>query len=143
MTADEDPDLEELLEVIPPEHCRDLLAAVQFGRLATVDEGRPRMLVLNHVVDGGDVYFRTRRDARLAQLTEGDAVLHAVYEVDSAFPIGQAGWSVMATGHLKRLDDEAHAARLRPQLAAWARGERDLVLRLEVHQLTGRRVGRL
>jgi uncharacterized protein len=143
MTADHGHDIDELLEPIPPEHCRDLLGAVQFGRLATVDQGRPRMLVLNHVVEGGDLYFRTRPDARLAELTEGNVVVHAVYEVDSAFPAGQSGWSVMATGHLKREYDETHAARLRSQLTAWARGDRDLVLHLEVHELTGRRVGPL
>ncbi|HVN10500.1 MAG TPA: pyridoxamine 5'-phosphate oxidase family protein [Kineosporiaceae bacterium] len=143
MTADEGPDLEELMESIPPEHCRDLLAAVRFGRLATVDDGRPRMVVLNHIVDGGDLYFRTRHDARLAELTRGDAVLPVVYEVDSAFPVAESGWSVMATGHLRRMDDEAHAERLRSQLSAWARGDRDLILHLEVHELSGRRVGRL
>ncbi len=140
MTPETRPDL---MTELTPDQCRNLLGAVQFGRLATVDSGRPVLLVLNHVVVGGDVYVRTRDDARLARLTEGGIVRHAVFEVDSAFPVGESGWSVMAAGHLKREHDEGRAARVRSQLTAWAHGERDLVLRLEVHELTGRQVGPL
>ena len=141
--SDRESDAEELLEAISPERCRDLLGAVQFGRLATVEAGRPVMLVLNHVVDGDDVWFRTSEDSRLARLTRDGVVLHAIFEVDSAFPVGQSGWSVMATGHLKREQDETRAAQVRSKITAWAEGERDAVLHLEVHELTGRRVGPL
>jgi uncharacterized protein len=133
----------ELVTELTPDQCRNLLGAVRFGRLATVDSGRPVLLVLNHVVDGGNVYVRTREDARLARLTDGGVVRHAVFEVDSAFPVGESGWSVMATGHLAREQDEGRAERVRSQLTAWAHGERDVVLRLEVHELTGRQVGPL
>jgi nitroimidazol reductase NimA-like FMN-containing flavoprotein (pyridoxamine 5'-phosphate oxidase superfamily) len=133
----------ELMTELTADQCRNLLGAVQFGRLATVDRGRPLMLVLNHAVIDGNVYVRTREDARLALLTGGGVVLHAVFEVDSSFPVGQSGWSVMATGHLAREQDEARAGQVRSKLTAWAHGERDAVLRLEVHELTGRQVGPL
>ena len=116
---------------------------MQFGRLATVDRGRPLMLVLNHAVIDGNVYVRTREDARLALLTGGGVVLHAVFEVDSSFPVGQSGWSVMATGHLAREQDEARADQARSHLTAWAHAGGDAVLRLEAHWLTGRQVGPL
>jgi uncharacterized protein len=133
----------ETLTDISAERCLPLLEAVPFGRLATVDMGLPRLVVLNHLVEQGDVYFRTRPDARLARLTEGGRVLHAIYEVDSAFPMGESGWSVMATGLLRREYGETRSTRLRSKLTAWAQGERDVVLHLEVQELTGRRVGRI
>src|SRR4051812_48068473 len=131
----------ELLTTIDPERCLHLLEAVPFGRLATVDMGRPLVVVLNHIVEHRGIYVRTRPDARLARLTEGGRVLHAVYEVDSAFPMGESGWSVMATGLLKREYGETRAAGLRSKLTAWAQGERDVVLHLEIEKLTGRQVG--
>src|SRR3954470_21144562 len=76
---------EQLLE-IEPARCRQLLEAVPYGRLATVDGGEPLLAVVNHVVDAGDIYVRTRRDSRLARLTAGGRSARAVYEVDSAFP---------------------------------------------------------
>jgi nitroimidazol reductase NimA-like FMN-containing flavoprotein (pyridoxamine 5'-phosphate oxidase superfamily) len=132
----------ELLRTIEPWRCLQLVEAVPFGRLATVEVGRPILVVVNHIVDEGDIFIRTRREARLARLTESGRVVHAVYEVDSGFPAGQSGWSVMATGVLQREHRESRAARLRSRLTAWAQGERDVVLHLEVQELTGRAVGR-
>jgi nitroimidazol reductase NimA-like FMN-containing flavoprotein (pyridoxamine 5'-phosphate oxidase superfamily) len=139
-TADTPYETGELLRPIEPSRCLQLLAAVQYGRLATVDVGRPLLVVVNHIVDDGDIYIRTRPEARLARLTENGRVASAVYEVDSAFPAGQSGWSVMATGILNREYGEARSARLRSRLTAWAR-ERDVVLHFEVQELTGRAVG--
>ena len=131
----------ETLSVLPAEQCRTLLGAVDVGRLAVVVEGRPRMLVLNHLVADGRVYVRTREDALLARLTQDGVVVHAVFEVDSSFAVGRSGWSVMATGLLAREQDERVAERVRAHLTAWANGKRDAVLRLDVTELTGRQVG--
>jgi nitroimidazol reductase NimA-like FMN-containing flavoprotein (pyridoxamine 5'-phosphate oxidase superfamily) len=132
----------ELMRTIEPWRCLQLLEAVPYGRLATVDQGRPLLVVVNHLVDDGNIYIRTRPDARLARLTENGHVTPALYEVDSAFPAGQSGWSVMASGILQREDSATRSAELRPRLTAWAQGERDVVLRLAVEELTGRAVGR-
>jgi nitroimidazol reductase NimA-like FMN-containing flavoprotein (pyridoxamine 5'-phosphate oxidase superfamily) len=141
-TGDDRYETAELMRTLEPSHCLQLLEAVPYGRLATVDQGRPLLVVLNHLVDDGDIYIRTRPDARLARLTENGRVAPALYEVDSAFPAGQSGWSVMATGTLQREDSATRTAELRSRLIAWAQGERDVVLRLAVEELTGRAVGR-
>jgi nitroimidazol reductase NimA-like FMN-containing flavoprotein (pyridoxamine 5'-phosphate oxidase superfamily) len=129
------------LREIDAERCRHLLGAVAYGRLATVDAGEPVLAVVNHVVDAGDIYLRTRRDSRLARLTEGGRSARAVFEVDSAFPSGGVGWSVMARGRLTREHGASRAAALRERLVAWAQGDRDVVLHLEIAELTGRSVG--
>ena len=141
-TADTPYETPDLLRSIEPTRCLQLLEAVQYGRLATVEDGRPLLVVVNHIVDDGDIYIRTRPEAKLAQLTENGRVVPAVYEVDSAFPAGQSGWSVMATGVLQREHGGTPSAPLRSRLTAWAQGERDVVLHLDVQQLTGRAVGR-
>jgi hypothetical protein len=131
----------ERLRRIDREDCLPLLQSVRYGRLATVDGERPLLVVLNHLVERGDIYFRTRTDARLARLTEGGRVPPAVFEVDGARPDDESGWSVMATGLLHREYGETRPAQLRSRLEPWADGVRDLILCLEVQELTGRRVG--
>lgn len=133
----------EQLETLYAQACTRLLEATEFGRLAVVDGGKPRMVVLNHVVDGPHVLFRTREDAYLARRTEDGHVIDAVYEVDSALPVGRSGWSVIATGHLSREFDPDSRDRAFDKLTPWAEGDRDVVLRLTVTELSGRRVGRI
>jgi nitroimidazol reductase NimA-like FMN-containing flavoprotein (pyridoxamine 5'-phosphate oxidase superfamily) len=140
-TSDALPDNLELLREIEPSRCLQFLQAVSYGRLATVDAGEPVLVLVNHLVDGGDIYVRTRPDSQLARLTDGGRVAHAIFEVDSAFPAGQSGWSVMARGLLTREHGEKRSTAVRSRLVAWAQGERDVVLHLDVHKLTGRAVG--
>jgi hypothetical protein len=143
MSLEDDPASGAPLEDLDAEACLRLLAATVFGRLAVVDGGRPVIIVLNHLVDGRDVIFRTTQDALLSRLTEDDRAVHAAFEVDSAFPVGRSGSSVIATGLLVREKDAKRLAAARSRITAWADGERDTVLRLKVDQLTGRHVGPL
>src|SRR6478735_4973539 len=80
MTSDDLYETPELMRTIEPSHCLQLLEAVPYGRLATVDQGRPLLVVVNHLLDDGDIYIRTRPDARLARLTENGRVAPALYE---------------------------------------------------------------
>jgi uncharacterized protein len=134
---------EELLENIDAAGCRRLLAAMDVGRLAVIDAGRPRIVVLNYLFDDPHLLFRTRDDALIVGLTEGGVALHVEFEVDSAFSAARSGWSVIATGTLVREQDAARSATARARISAWAKGERDTVLRLDVEEFTGRRVGPL
>lgn len=147
MTAGSSPDQgeapEEYLATIDDAGCVRLLAAVDVGRLAVVVDGRPRIVVLNYLLDGRHLVFRTRQDALLARLTEGGAQVHVEFEVDSSFAPARSGWSVIATGLLVRERDAPREAVARERIRAWAQGERDTILRLDVEELTGRRVGTL
>jgi len=131
--------------LVPLDHeaCERLLSATQFGRLAVIESGKPVIVVLNHALNGTDVIFRTEKDSRLATLTEGGRVIDAAYEVDSAFPAGRSGWSVIATGKLARETDPKRQETARERIRAWADGDRDAVFRLEVAALTGVHVGPL
>ncbi len=134
---------EEQIESLDAASCARLLASTQFGRLAVVADGKPKIIVLNHAVVGQDVLFRTSPDAFLVGATEGEATVDAVYEVDSAFPVGRSGWSVIAAGQVVRERDEKRIVAALSRVGPWANGDRDIVLCLTVDQLTGRRVGPL
>jgi nitroimidazol reductase NimA-like FMN-containing flavoprotein (pyridoxamine 5'-phosphate oxidase superfamily) len=143
MSLEEDAASGAPLEDLDAEACRRLLAATVFGCLAVVDDGKPVIIVLNHLLDGHDIIFRTTQDALLSRLTGDDRTVHAAFEVDTAFPVGRSGSSVIATGLLAREKDSKRLAAARARISAWADGERDTVLRLTVEHLTGRHVGPL
>jgi uncharacterized protein len=120
------------------EHCRYLLASVRVARVAFVDEGLPRIVVMNHRADGDDVLLRTGVDARLAELTDGGGAVPVALEVDSVSSAGRSGWSVIASGQLAR-DDDAPASHLP---LPWRSGATDVVLRMHVEQITGLQVSK-
>ena len=68
MSLEDDPASGAPLEDLDAEACLRLLAATVFGRLAVVDGGRPVIIVLNHLVDGRDVIFRTTQDLSLIHI---------------------------------------------------------------------------
>ncbi|MGN6610166.1 MAG: pyridoxamine 5'-phosphate oxidase family protein [Angustibacter sp.] len=120
------------------EHCRYLLASVRVARVAFVDDGRPRIVVMNHRADGDDVLLRTDAAARLAALTEGGAQVPVELEVDSVSSAGRSGWSVIASGSLVRDDDAPESHLPLP----WRSGATDVVLRLKVEQIRGLQVAK-
>lgn len=134
--------VETMLEEIEPAECATLLGATRYGRIAVVDNGRPAIIVLNHMVVGGNLLLRVGKDNRLARLTSG-AEIRAEYEVDSAFPVGRSGWSVIVEGILCREPDPDLIVAAREQITAWAGGRRGTVLRLRIEGMSGRRAGRL
>jgi uncharacterized protein len=131
----------ELLEPIDEAGCYRLLGAGRVGRLAVVLDGRPHLVVLNYLLAGHTLLFRTRDDAVLARLTGDGLALQAEFEVDSAFAPAAAGWSVIASGLVVLERDPGRVAAARSGLHPWAEGERDTVLRLDVARVSGRRVG--
>lgn len=133
-------DLGERLANLDAAGCARLLSAMEVGRLAVVVDGHPRIVVLNYVMDGDDIQFRTHENTRIAALT-ADGAVRAEFEVDGGIRLAAAGWSVIAGGMLGREADPTRAEAARQHLTPWARGERDVVLRLHVDALTGREVG--
>ncbi|MGN6301256.1 MAG: pyridoxamine 5'-phosphate oxidase family protein [Angustibacter sp.] len=120
------------------EHCRYLLASVRVARVAFVDDGRPRIVVMNHRADGEDVLLRTDVHARLVALTADGASVPVELEVDSVSSAGRSGWSVIASGSLVRDDTTPESHLPLP----WRSGATDVVLRLRVEQIRGLQVAK-
>jgi nitroimidazol reductase NimA-like FMN-containing flavoprotein (pyridoxamine 5'-phosphate oxidase superfamily) len=118
-------------------HCRELLSATRVSRLAFVEDGRPRVVVLNHVVDNEDLVFQTSPDTTLARLTAGGAVIPATFETGSASGAARAGWSIVASGLLSQTTAADATHRPKP----WRREAVGVLLRLEIDEIHGLEVG--
>lgn len=119
------------------ERCHQLLSATRVARVAFVDEERPRIVVLNHLVDGTDVLFQTSADTSLARLTADGAVIPATVETDSASVAAHAGWSIIASGQMSRTTE----ADIQQKPQPWRPEAVGVLLRLEVEEIHGQIVG--
>ncbi len=127
-----------VLETLSDDECRRLLAAGGIGRVVFVDDRGPVALPVNFAMFGDDVLFRTSPESPLAG-AEGRATGFELDHIDDAM---REGWSVLATGRLRRVTDpeelvEARHVRVDP----WAGDEgRDTYVRVQIEQISGRRI---
>jgi len=124
-------------EWMSPERCRQLLSATRVSRVAFVVDGAPRLVVLNHTVDGDDVVFQTSEDTALAQLVGEHASVPAVVETDSASSSAHTGWSIIASGQLSRTT----ASELGHLPHPWRPEAVGVLLRLHIDEIHGMVVG--
>lgn len=120
-----------------PARCWQLLAATRVSRVAFIESDRPRIVVLNHVVDGSDILFQTSEATTLARLTANGSAVRATVETDSASGAMHSGWSIVATGRLARITPD-EADRLP---TPWRRDAVGVLLRLTVEEIHGQLVG--
>lgn len=125
------------VETLTRDACAELIASVPVGRVVFTDRGLPGVLPVAFVVDGASVVLRTAEGARLAKAAD-DAVL--AFEVDQLVPATRTGWSVVVTGHARRIDDPVEQQRLDAVLEAWVPGIKDVFIRIPFTVITGRRV---
>lgn len=131
---------QEPMVVLTTEECRHLVTTrrPRLGRLAFVDDGWPVVFPMNYVNDGDLIYFRTAPGSKLLAALRVQQVTFQVDEVDETW---QEGWSVLAFGRLRMLNDEEEIAQVRKSpLRPWARGDRPHYLRMDVATMTGRRL---
>ena len=119
---------------LPEDECWALLAQEEFGRLAfrLVDE--VHLVPINYLVDEGTLLFRTAPGAKL---------LAAELESDVAFEIDwhddQSAWSVVARGHIRRLDETEEDRADDLPLRSWLDTPKYDVVQLVPTSVTGRR----
>jgi nitroimidazol reductase NimA-like FMN-containing flavoprotein (pyridoxamine 5'-phosphate oxidase superfamily) len=97
------------LEILPFYECLRLLASVPVGRVGFIADGELVILPVNHVVDGQYVAFRTAYGSKLSA-AEGKSL--ATFEADHYNEQTRSGWSVVVTGSVEVVDDEANIQRL-------------------------------
>ncbi len=126
-----------VLEVLTAADCTELLAGGGIGRVVLADEPGPIALPVNFALLDGDIVFRTSSDSPLAT-AEGAQVGFEIDRIDDAM---REGWSVMVTGHHRRIVDPDELALARSRnVEPWAGGQRDVYLRLTPEQVSGRRI---
>jgi nitroimidazol reductase NimA-like FMN-containing flavoprotein (pyridoxamine 5'-phosphate oxidase superfamily) len=129
-----------LLTTLSADECWTRLTAHRpaLGRVAFADAGRMVIYPMNYAVHGRSVYLRTDPASRLTTVGETEPVAFEVDDVDSAW---EQGWSVLVQGTLHPVIDAAELDRNRDlRLHTWAPGDRLHLLRLDVEEISGRRI---
>lgn len=122
------------------EQCRELLGAGLVGRVAMCTPVGPHIVPVNYSVVDDSVILRTTPYSILGTQARGSILALEVDEFDYEL---QRGWSVVARGRAEPITaaDELHDIRRSWEPNAWADGQRNLFLRLQWSELTGRRLG--
>ncbi|WP_337061476.1 pyridoxamine 5'-phosphate oxidase family protein [Kineococcus sp. G2] len=124
---------------LTPAECLELLATRPFGRLVLTHRALPVVLPVNFLLDDGAVLLRVRPGSALSTAAGGAVVAFQVDDIDDAT---RTGWSVTVVGRADVVGDVLRRRAL-TALAPWAGGERDLVVRIGLEQVTGRRLAQV
>ena len=126
------------LEHIGPEECWRLLRSTPVGRIGVLVDSAPEIYPVNHLVDGHSIVFRTAPGSKFRGLLRSPSVC---FQVDGIDPDAHTGWSVLVKGRAVRLkggDEVGRVADL--TLDYWTVGSKPDWVRIEAHQVTGRRI---
>jgi uncharacterized protein len=123
------------------QECLELLRSGVVGRVAVVTPDGPRIQPVNYAVHGNSVVFRTAAYSELARYGRNAEL---AFEIDHLDYETHLGWSVVAVGTARVVDDADEVADIRESWdpRPWASGTRNLYLRITWRTLTGRRLGR-
>ena len=106
-----------------------------------VVDGRPMVLPVNYLAEGGSVVFCTAPGTKLSNLREGAAV---VFEVDASRPLYNSGWSVLVQGMAREVTDPRELDLLRRgPLKSWATPSSEHWIRISIDEISGRRIPRI
>ena len=134
--TDQDPP--ELLETLSEATCHRHLDAASVGRVALVRAGRVEMFPVNYAMNSGAVIVRTHPGGALHALERGAAVVFEIDELDHRY---QTGWSVVVHGTAEHVTDVAEIEQLEAlELAPWAGGTRPDWIRIDLDEVSGRRI---
>jgi transcriptional regulator with XRE-family HTH domain len=126
-----------LLDGMTVAECRQHLAAGGIGRFLFVEHGRgPVAILVNFMMDGDDVVFRT---AGGGSVSDGQHERRVSFDVDHIDDALGEGWSVLVTGKAHIITDPAELARAEAlHIEPWAGGDRPVYVRLTASEITGR-----
>jgi nitroimidazol reductase NimA-like FMN-containing flavoprotein (pyridoxamine 5'-phosphate oxidase superfamily) len=120
------------------EECLELLGQESFGRVGVTLGSIPVVLPVNYHFADGAIHFRTGEGTKLKAAAQNTVV---AFQVDHIDPIYHAGWSVLAVGAARLLDDSTDASwASHLPLRAWAPGVRDHFVRIVPEFISGRRI---
>jgi len=123
------------LNELTSEQCRTHLSVGGVGRVVFATARGPVALPVNFEFTEGQIVFSTD-DAKAALLGSQDAVGFEIDRVDEAL---SEGWSVVATGACRRIEDPDEVQRLASlDLEAWAGGDRHTLMAIQPAETTGR-----
>ena len=126
------------LECLGQGECLRLLAGGSLGRVGTVARGLPVILPVNYVALDRTILFFTRRGGDLETAT---ATGNVAFEIDGTDIVYHEGWSVLVIGRCVHVADPVELDQVRvSRLSSWAGRDRDLLVRISVDEISGRRI---
>src|SRR5579863_6164689 len=94
---------------LTPNECLELLRQHDFGRLAIVADGQPRIYPVNYVIDDSYVVFRSDPGMKLTHAR----LDRVAFEVDEVDPATEEGWSVHVAGTAAEITNAIDEASVR------------------------------
>jgi len=122
------------------EECLSLLQTKTVGRIGVVTPSGPMIFPVNYSMSGDAIVFRT---LPYGVISNNAHEADVAFEVDSLDDTMQEGWSVLATGRSRRIEDPGEVRVIREELdpQPWVDGHRNLYFRVDWANLTGRQLG--
>ena len=121
-------------DAMTPDACWERLEGASTGRLVLQRHGRPVVFPVNHVTDGRTIVFRTGANSVVGLMASHQPV---TFEVDDADDPAPAGWRVVLTGEIERIERDERD-RIIPQPSPWAPGRVEAWIRVRPTAVTGR-----
>jgi len=127
------------LEVLTREECLALLGQTSIGRVGVCVAAIPEIFPVHFCLLGNTIVFRTGEGTKLYAASRGTVV---TFEVDEFEIDARCGWSVLVIGRAGRIRHpaEIHEARQRLQPDGWVPGDRDRIVRIAPHKISGRQI---
>jgi nitroimidazol reductase NimA-like FMN-containing flavoprotein (pyridoxamine 5'-phosphate oxidase superfamily) len=120
---------------------RDVAIALLGGqgvcRVVFTVDALPAVLPVNYAVDSGVIVLSTVAGARLASAADGGVLAVQVDDLDRE---SRTGWSVVVTGVADVLAEGATWSRVRRLLDQWVPERDDVVIRVPMTVVAGRRL---
>ena len=108
------------------------------GRVAVTVASLPEIFPVNFCIIDDDIVFRAGEDTKLYSATTNAVV---AFEIDEFDLENQSGWSVLAVGACTEEHDATRIHEAEVELPdGWVPGERDHVMRMHPHRISGRRI---
>lgn len=127
------------VEILTNSACDELLQRTAVGRVGFMVDGEVDILPVSYVMEGRAPAFRTAEGEKLDAALRGAPVSFQIDGWDDAY---RSGWSVLVKGTADAVTDADTLDRLDAVgLVPWAAGDRDRWVRIQPHEITGRRLG--
>ena len=117
--------------------CLELLGGAQIARVVLSIKCMPVALPVNASLLGEDVIFSTDRGSKLTAAVEGQVVSVEADDIDLMY---RTGWSVLVTGRAEPVEVGDRATLMRLGIEPWAGGYRDVFVRIDIDEITGRAI---
>ncbi len=123
--------------VLSRQECVRLLADSRVGRAVFNERALPAVIPIAFALHDDAIVMCTGSDTRLAEAADRGVLAFEVDDIDSST---HSGWSVVVTGVAELVHDSAERSRIRCLSERWTSICHDVVVRLPLTVVTGRRI---